>query len=75
MITVKTTTEVKQEPKPFPKLMKSINGNIVLFESPQNGVLIVKGETNKITGNYSCEWDMNNFTDYNEPITIQNAIS
>lgn len=72
MITV-TTTEVKQESKLFPKLMKSINGNIVLFHRPSFGVLIIQGTTMRIPGEYASYWDMDNFTDYNEPITIQNA--
>ena len=73
MITVKTTTEVKQEPKPFPKLMKSVNGNVVLFVCDRKGTLIVKGEIIISAGSFSENWDMKLFTDYNEPIKIQNA--
>ncbi len=72
MITVKTTTE-KKEPKPFPKLMKSVNGNVVLFYKNGEGVLIEKVTSERLAGEYTTEWDMDNFTDYNEPITIQNA--
>lgn len=72
MITVKTTTE-KQEPKPFPKLMRSVNGNVVLFYKNGEGVLIEKVNSKRMEGEYITEWDMDNFTDYNQPITIQNA--
>ena len=73
MITVKTTTE-KQEPKPFPKLMISENGNIVLFSEPDFGTLIVPSSTiGKEIGYWHESWDTEVFTDYNEPITIQNA--
>ena len=74
MITVKTTTEKKQEPKPFPKLMISETGNIVLFSEPDFGTLIVPSHTiGKEVGFYHESWRAEEFTDYNEPITIQNA--
>lgn len=74
MITVKTTTREKQEPKPFPKLMISDNGNIVLFTEPDFGTLIVASSTiGEEIGYYHESWDTEVFTDYNEPITIQNA--
>lgn len=73
MITVKTATE-EQKPKPFPKLMKSTIGNIVLFTGPYFGTLIVPSHTiGKEIGYYHESWDTEVFTDYNEPITIQNA--
>jgi hypothetical protein len=54
--------------------MKSINGNIVLFTEPDFGTLIVASSTiSKEIGYYHESWDTEVFTDYNEPITIQNA--
>ena len=74
MITVKKTTEKKQEPKPFPKLMISETGNIVLFSEPDFGTLIVPSSTiGKEIGYWQKSWATEFFTDYNEPITIQNA--
>ena len=71
---IKVKTEVKQEPKPFPKLMKSETGNIVLFTEPDFGTLIVASSTiGKEIGYWQKSWDTEVFTDYNEPITIQNA--
>lgn len=76
-----TLGEVKtQEPKRFPKLMTanySANddtGIIVLFGSPGTGVVVrtVKSSSKHI-GYYSTTFIMDCFTDYNEPITIQNA--
>lgn len=70
-----TLGEVKtQEEKPFPKLMKAKNASsnfIVLFFSPQKGTCMTS------SGDYVVGEEYNGacttFTDYNEPITIQNA--
>lgn len=72
MITVKTNET--QEPKPFPKLMQSTLKRVVLFSKESCGVLMEGDETSfaKI-GEYANCWGMESFTDYNEPITIQNA--
>ncbi len=68
----KTQTE-----KPFPKLMKSSEtGNIVLFHTLEKGTIISLGEyagNPYHIGEYSSSLNMMIFTDYNEPITIQNA--
>ena len=74
-----TTPETKQDVKPFPKLMIAVNGisyngTVVLFDSECRGV-IVKGSginTND-TGCFFNDFVMSDFTDYNEPLTIQNA--
>ncbi len=75
-----TLGEAKPQEKPFPKLMKS-NANqytlIALFTSKNEGTVLF--DDNKIEedryeiGHYSIGWSMNKFTDYNEPITLQNA--
>ena len=73
MITVKKTTEEKNEPKPFPKLMKSdYDDMIVLFTEPSIGTIIWASKTYEI-GRTSRDFQIKAFTDYNEPITIQNA--
>ena len=54
----------------FPKLMISDNGRIVCFVSSSSGFLL-----NEIDGDsphYSNIWQIENFTDYNGSITLQN---
>jgi hypothetical protein len=64
MITITTKTET--EVKPFPKLMKGkITGCVVFFTEPRKGLRIKEGRW----GDY---WDMENYEDYNETITIKN---
>jgi hypothetical protein len=65
MVTITTaTTEV--ETKPFPKLMKGKRtGGIFFFTEPNKGLLIKEGR-------WYETWDMDDFEDYNEPITLKN---
>jgi hypothetical protein len=74
-----TLGEVKTQEKPFPKLMKSKIGAVVLFWEPNKGLYLFSEPGSIDAG---CEGElmngvdwpkMNIFTDYNEPITIQNA--
>ncbi len=72
MITVKLNEQTKpKKEKPFPKLMKSINGSICLFASEYSGYCLCTGNTLREVGDHVKS--IKNFTDYNEPITIQNA--
>ena len=74
-MSVKVTTpqQAEQKEKPFPKLMISkLSGNIILFEKQEVGTCIVSKELTIQIGYYSDDWTMLNFTDYNEPITLQN---
>lgn len=74
-----TTNETKQDVKPFPKLMIVKNGienagTVVLFKEKEEGIIVAG--TGYWEGNewsLETDWDINYFTDYNEPITIQNA--
>jgi hypothetical protein len=70
-------TENTQQEKPFPKLMKDQEGEIYYFVRDRYGLPL----TNKCGGFWSYnDSDFSNFsscshltfTDYNEPITIQN---
>lgn len=74
-----TTPETKQEPKPFPKLMKLKGGGvsdntIALFKYTTSATIVLG-----VGGHKGCEGlHYEGFTpeyweDYNEPITIQNA--
>jgi len=71
-------TENTQQEKPFPKLMvvaeKNLpdTGIIVLFEKESNGTVVYTPNDYRVLGYSSDAFLMQCFTDYNEPITIQN---
>jgi hypothetical protein len=66
-------TENTQQEKPFPKLMKGSDELIVFFYVYEKGTVIQDPlEPDFVVGEYDDNWDMSAFTDYNEPITIQN---
>ena len=67
-------TEKTQQGKPFPKLMKGPDQLIVFFHEYAKGTVIqdpINPQWEQ--GRYHHDWKMSEFTDYNEPITIQNA--
>ena len=70
-----TTPETKQEPKPFPKLMVNGNGCVRLVFKNCDSVILKSAAGENEVGRYSNHdrWVMEGFTDYNDPITIQNA--
>jgi hypothetical protein len=79
-----TIGESKPQEKPFPKLMiGKLNHGIVLALGPSdNGegryrVIYIDGYLESLIGKTNEDFlllsDPNPFTDYNEPITIQNA--
>ena len=72
MIKVTFGEEPKQEEKPFPKLMKSENCT-VFFTAPKEGIVLKYNVGSYVVGYYHEGWDMKCFTDYNGPVTIQNA--
>lgn len=67
--------EKPQEEKPFPKLMISdATGGIFLFVNIDFALCLEKkGSSFWQQGEFSKVLDISCFTDYNEPITIQNA--
>lgn len=66
-------TENTQQEKPFPKLMKSErSGAIVYFTKRGCGLVVVESENGGDFNSQPYGWDTAVFTDYNEPITIQN---
>ena len=81
MIKVTVSEQKTQSKKPFPKLMisRSEKGSTIVF------VLDIYGEGNGIYSDHplwndkphsfykTMNWDLNEFTDFNEPITLQNA--
>lgn len=76
MIKVTIGEKPQGEVKPFPKLMIASSGwakgSIVLFIKQSEGFLIVTAKEDD-TIDYAANWNMEHFTDYNEPVTIQNA--
>lgn len=72
--------EVKtQEEKPFPKLMinEDMDTIIEVLEAPSEiGIAAVVHRTGVSAGGYTKKFQLinggNKFTDYNEPITLQN---
>ena len=72
-MTIKTSTDVSHvSKKPYPKLMISNTGCIVLFEKPKCSVCIAQGKSVNVPGEYDTCWADRCFTDYNEPVTIRN---
>jgi len=74
---VQTTINTNQNSRslPYPKLMVTESGTIVLFQNPSIGVVLLQGNSRcyKI-GHHSFTWDMNAFSDYYEAITLQNEL-
>ena len=72
MIKVKKSNNDNNK-KPFPKIMQGISesvfrGRLVLFVSSGSGLSITNPG-----GGFATNYNMDYFTDYNEPVTIQNA--
>ncbi len=74
-----TLGEAKPQEKPFPKLMIITSneggdeGSVILFQSPGVGTTVFTNNKRYPIGYHCCTWFMERFTDYNEPITLQNA--
>jgi hypothetical protein len=69
-----TIGESKTQEKPFPKLMQNKNGCIrLVFEDLSSLILVSVEGDNFFYYNHKNDYDLSKFTDYNEPITIQNA--
>jgi hypothetical protein len=68
-----TVGEHKPQEKPFPKLMKSSYGDLFIFYCSKVGIPITGEHGHDHLKGWAESWVMEEFTDYNEPITIQNA--
>ena len=73
MVQTTINTNQKSRSLPYPKLMISEKGTIVLFQSSAIGVVLKGNEFYKL-GFYSESFDMNIFSDFNEAITLQNEL-
>lgn len=74
---IKEVTNKKESMKAeFPKFMIGSMGNIILATSIRGnricGTIVSIGKSTCEIGEYSDDWDLFRFTDYNEPITLQN---
>lgn len=70
-----TLGEVKtQEVKPYPKIMKSIHSDRIVFfiQKGKGFQLNHVNETYDPNPHYSPSWGEESFADYNEPITLKN---
>lgn len=74
MVQTTINTNQKSRSLPYPKLMISEKGTIVLFQDRAKGVVILEGFSPYKIGHHSFTWDMNNFSDYYEAITLQNEL-
>lgn len=64
-----------QNEKPFPKFMKLNNHPsklIVLFKKHKRGTVLFSTSNHWEIADTSDDFDMSQFVDYNEPITLQN---
>ena len=73
---VHTTINTNQNSRslPYPKLMISDKGTIVLFTDRAIGVVLLQGSSIYNIGFYSATWDFTAFSDYYESITLQNEL-
>ena len=63
----------KTQEKEYPKLMSTSDGYLAFFFKERCGTCLKKpSNASDQIGGYTEYWTMNGFTDYNEPITIQN---
>lgn len=77
-----TLGKEKTQEKPFPKLMISDLGQVILAIGQNNederpdlivGVLVHSNGYEILGNGFTKNWHGDSFIDYNEPITIQNA--
>jgi hypothetical protein len=68
-----TIGESKPQEKPFPKLMKSSRGGIFIFKTEKEATCIMVGNSGWDLGDHDAIELFEEFTDYNDPITLQNA--
>jgi len=61
---------------PYPKLMQTNNGTIMLFVNPGEGTIIHTSEGGLVpnsVGRYCTSVDMSNFRDFTGEITLRNT--
>jgi hypothetical protein len=78
MIKVTVGEQKTQSEKPFPKLMISYKHKSIILATSKSGnfikgTLLSAGSSVDEFGEYFDQWSALKFTDFNEPITLQNA--
>ena len=73
-ITVDQLTPHAAPLKPFPKLMKHIGTDlIVFFNQRECGMVLRKSRQSNSQGHFSVEWEMDCFEDFNGSLEISNS--
>ena len=68
---IKSTAKISTA-KPFPKLMVSKGGKVVLMLRHSQGICVV-GDDHKTAGTYKTDWCMYSLVDYEGEVTISNG--
>lgn len=64
--------EIEKKETDFPKLMVHENGDVVLFEGTEDGVLVASKSTPEDIGSYSECWNPRMFQDFKGSVTLSN---
>lgn len=64
-------TPKEKTEKPFPKLMISNSGRVVLFHEKNQGISVID-PTGEPIGEYSKGWKMNLFNDFDQSVILSN---
>ena len=67
-----TVTNMEKKTIPFPKLMQSNRGKIVFFSGPCVGILLHNAQSPNLVWNFSDDWNMDAFFDFEGSITLSN---
>ena len=69
-----TLGEAKTQEKPFPKLMINAKGCIrLVYPNGDSTIMVSANGRDVFSYQAKYEWFAGDFTDYNAPITLQNA--
>jgi hypothetical protein len=63
----------EKEEKPFPKLMISHQGKLVLFTKPEEGMVLAMGMGHEPVGKYTSGFAMSVFRDYEGDVCLTNS--
>lgn len=69
---IKYVEQDKDEKFDFPRLMKNLDGTLVVLFSKENTGMVVKNNIHTDIGFYSNTWHMKDFKDYDGSLTLQN---